>query len=238
MLAQPVSQSKAELELLCANARQMASAPDLNGIDLRDPEWTKSEAKIRNGIAAGKRYTTIRSEWLEKIKPQAWDTEISTLESVTSELGGKWWRFLSPRWKAAKREIASLITGPLPKAAEEMTAILKAIRAAKESKSEFESYDSLLSSLFGRNWLGESSGWNLMASQLDWITSTIRGVCSGQFEDWCLIHVQRLTDRKGLAAMADEAEGLLADYEKNCQTSDRCSQTGRVGEMRNSSTFQ
>jgi very-short-patch-repair endonuclease len=217
MLAQPVSQSKAELEVLCANARQMASAPDLKGIDLRDPEWTKSEAKIRNGIAAGKRYTTIRSEWLEKIKPQAWDTEISTLESVTSELGGKWWRFLSPQWKAAKREIASLITGPLPKATAEMTAILKAIHAVRESKAEFESYDSLLSSLFGQSWVGESSDWKLMARHLDWITSTVKGVRSGQFEDWCLVNVQRLTGRKELATMADEAEGLLAGYEKNCQ---------------------
>ena len=122
LLAQPASQVKAELEVLCVNARQMASAPDLKGIDLRDPEWTKSEAKIRNGIATGKRYTTIRSEWLERIKPQAWDTDISTLESVTSELGEKWWRFLSPQWKAAKREIAGLITGPLPKTTAEMTA--------------------------------------------------------------------------------------------------------------------
>ena len=217
LLARPVSQSKDELDVLCVNARQMASAPDLKGIDLRDPEWTKSEENIRKGIAAGTRYTTILSEWLDKIKPQAWTTDISTLESVTSDLGEKWWRFLSPQWKAAKREIASLITGPLPKATEEMTAILNAIRAAREARAEFESDASLLSSLFGQGWVGESSDWKLMGRQLDWITSTVQGIRSGEFEDWCLSSVQRLTDRKGLATMAEQAVGLLVDYEKNCQ---------------------
>ena len=217
LLARPVSQSRAELEVLCVNARQMASAPDLKGIDLQDPEWTKSEAEIRKAIAAGKCYTTIRSEWLEKIKPHAWNTDTSSLESVTSELGKKWWRFLSPQWKAAKREIASLIIGPLPKATEEMTAILHAVRAVREAGAEFESHDSLLSSLFGQSWVGESSDWKLMGRQLDWITSTVQGIHSGQFEDWCLINVQRLTDRKGLATKAEEAVGLIADYEKNGQ---------------------
>jgi very-short-patch-repair endonuclease len=216
LLAQPVSKAKAELEVLCVNARHMASAPDLKGIDLRNLEWTKSEATIRKGIAAGNRYTAIRSEWLERVKPHAWDTDISALESATSDLGGKWWRFLSPQWKATKREIASLVTGPLPKGTAEMTATLKAIREVGEAKAEFESHDSLLASMFGQSWVGESSDWKHMASQLDWIISTVQGVNSGQFKDWCLINVQRLTDRKGLATTAEEAESLLADYEKNC----------------------
>jgi len=216
LVGQTVPESKEEFAALSANARQMASAPDFRGLDMRDAAWILSEAQIRKGISAGARYTSIRAEWLERIKPEAWSSDIGGLESISSNLGRKWWRFMSPQWKTVKRQVAALTSGTPPKSTEEIAGILKAIRTASENRAEFESLDSLFSALFKQNWKKESSEWQILDRQLDWITSTVQGINSGKFQDWCLSGAQSLQDSKILASSVAEGDGLLADYDRVC----------------------
>ncbi len=217
LLEQTVPQSRSELAILCVNATQISSAPDLIGIDLHDVAWTQQETTIRKGISAGVRYEAIRSEWREKIKPSAWSSDVTTLEAAANKLGRKWWRMVSPQWKATKHEVAALILGALPRSTDEIIAIPKAIRAASESRTELGLHNSLFSTLFGRFWKEEASDWQLLGRQVDWITSTVTGIRSGTFHDWCLLQVQRLPHRDTLLASVSEVEELLANYERICK---------------------
>jgi very-short-patch-repair endonuclease len=216
LLERETPQSKDELLALCTNARQMASAPGLSALDLSDSDWTRQEARVRRGIAAGNRYEAIRAEWRDTIKSAAWSADIADLEASAKRIWNKWWRAIWPRWKRIRREVAGLINGPLPKSSDGIVKILQAIREASENRKELESCDPLLSKLFGRFWQGEASDWKLLEHQLDWIASTAQGIQSGQFQSWCLTNVQRLPAREGLLVAVSEVERLHSDHGREC----------------------
>jgi len=212
LLKQDLPTSKDALLSLCATAKQIANAPSLQGLDLQRAEWAEHETRMRKGISAGALYQATVKEWARAIKPESWKSDVKALEATTNELGGKWWRVLSPRWKAAKLEVSTLIEGPLPKSTSKITRILAAIRTASECQREFESCSSLFSELYGEFSGGEASDWQLMGGQQDWITATLRGIRSGQFQDWSLLGAQRMPHRATLTALAQEAEMSLASF--------------------------
>jgi very-short-patch-repair endonuclease len=213
LLEQAVPQSRNEFVAFCANAKQLADAPDLSGMDLHDSDWIQQDTRIRRGIAALARYQGLTSQWRETIKQTGWSVDVATLEAAASELGKTWWRFISPRWGAVKREIRGLITAPLPKSTDQIIEILKAISIASENKAELESCTPLLSKLFGGFWKCEASDLKLLERQLDWISCTLQGIQSGRFQNWCLEESQRLENKNAVRSMVAKAEQLLADYD-------------------------
>lgn len=96
-----IRQSSHANSVLLPNARHLAEAPDLTGLDLTDLAWNQHEEEIRLGISAGQRLRKLRAEWADRLKPSAWSSDITNLREDLEKLGPKLWRFLSPRWREA-----------------------------------------------------------------------------------------------------------------------------------------
>ena len=60
-------------------------------------------------IAAGRQLSDIREDWNAHLRPEAWTTDVSSLRGEIKMLGDHWWRYMSPRWRSAVRQVKSLL---------------------------------------------------------------------------------------------------------------------------------
>ena len=151
-LGQITPESAGEFDTLCASAKQVALAPPLEGIDLANPDWLKQESQIENALTALSDLIGIRTRWLGVIRDDAWRADVSQLQALLNELGHKWWRLFSPRWKRLRREVAALVTNPSSQSNATMREILEAIRSAEKDSADLASSANLLASLYGSQW--------------------------------------------------------------------------------------
>jgi very-short-patch-repair endonuclease len=212
LLEQDPPDSYNGFESLCANAKQIAIAPELNGIDLTAPDWLTQQAKIKSVIATTIHYVDVQSRWAKTILPTAWTTDIAQLETSLNELGHKWWRFISPRWKALQQDIAQLVSTPLSRSTGGVAEILQAIRSASVDRTAMDASDSLLKSLYGANWAGGESDLKLMEQQLEWIISTHQGIQTGNLSAWCIDAAAGFKNQAALRDHLSESEQLVENH--------------------------
>ena len=212
MLGQTPPESHLEFDTLCACARQVALAPPLKGIDLANPDWLQQESQIEAALCALSGVVGIRSRWKDVIREDVWPADVSQLQDLLNELGNKWWRMFSPRWKRLKREVAALVTKPLNQSNGTMSEILEAIRAAAKDSALLVSTTHLLKSLYGVHWAGEQSDASLLRGQFAWLVFTKRGIQSGQLSEWCLEAEASISDKAALLERLPECQKKAQAY--------------------------
>ncbi len=214
------------------NAKQVALAPPMEGIDLANPDWLNQESQVETALSALSDVVGIHSHWHGVIRDDAWPVDVLELQALLNELGHKWWRSFSPRWRRLKREVAALLTKPLSQSNGTMSEILEAIRSAANDSAVLASSTRLLTCLYGVHWAGEQSDTSLLRGQFAWLVLTKRGIQSGQLSRWCLEVAATFSDKAVLlerlsechrtsqaysACLSDVFEKLKLDNAPNCQ---------------------
>jgi very-short-patch-repair endonuclease len=188
-----------------ATGIKLATAPVLASLDMRSPDWVARGSMIGQAIAEGHRLREIRSNWNAVLQPRAWDREVEALRRDLAETGTRWWRFLSGRWRAAKSACLGLLLHSQPTSLSRMIETLAAISDAARIRESLASQSADLGRLFGTSWRGDDSDWDLLASQFEWMRSSINAIEAGEVADWCVDAGQRIVDR---AALGDKTSVL------------------------------
>ena len=162
-----------EVMALAVTARYLAGAPDLAGVDARSSDWVTREPQIRESLAAGKKNRELHRRFDAVLRPEAWTTNTLELRRTIAELGERWWRAASPRWRQAQKAIEGLCkSGSPPTQAMQVTlldAIAESIRCT--------------GLLGGR---APHADWDLLERQADWVLGAHRGIAEGRLAAWCL----------------------------------------------------
>ena len=201
-----------DFESLHRNAKQVAASPSLAGIDISDQNWLARHSDIRTAITTAARYVELRSKWDGTIRAEAWTTDIASLEATAAGLSQKWWKFLSPRWKTLKREIAQLIVTPLPSSSKDLIEPLQAIRSAAKDRAVIDALAPLVKKLYGDNWADDQSDFKLMERQLEWIVATFKGIQSGGFSNWSLKKAADFHQQDVLCDRLVQSDKLIGEY--------------------------
>jgi len=212
VLGQNPPDSFKDFESLHRNAKQVAASPVLAGINLSDQNWLARHSDIRTAITTTARYVELRSKWDGTIRTEAWTADIASLEATAAELSQKWWKSLSPRWKALKREISQLIMTPLPTSTRGLIEPLQAIRAAAKDRAAIDALAPLLKKLYGDSWADDQSDFKLMELQLEWIVATLKGIQSGSLTGWSIEKAADFHQRDVLCDRLVQSEKLIGEY--------------------------
>ena len=73
------------------------------------PDWVTRGPEIRQAVTDGHHLREIRSKWDRTLQPTAWDRDVDVLKRDLTETGAHWWRFLSGRWREAKKDFSALL---------------------------------------------------------------------------------------------------------------------------------
>ncbi|HLK65432.1 MAG TPA: DUF3320 domain-containing protein [Bryobacteraceae bacterium] len=196
--------SPADAASLTRNAQYLMEAPPLAGCDLRAEVWSQREPEIRRGLSAGRRHRDLHLRFDAALRPEAWSKDVSEIRQDIADLGNRWWRVFSGRWRRAQRSLASLSSGPTPREPERQLTLLDAITEAASCAQRVSHSSSFLSALFGLSWKELDSDWDLLDAQANWIMAA---------PAWCADAQRIAVDKPKGRAQIGQVESSRKEFE-------------------------
>jgi very-short-patch-repair endonuclease len=210
--AEPPQTDRA-VETLCRSARHVLAAPDLGGVVLSSPEWLSQEQPIRQTLAAGARDRDLHRQYGAGLRAEAWGTDTSELRRSVAELGDRWWRLLSSRWRHAKKALAALCTSVPPPDRTSQLALLDALAESAQCARTIAGAGDSMARLFTASWKGADADWDLLATQAEWVIAAQKGIHRGELAVWCLEPAQIAVDRAEVSVRFSELDHVRQEYQ-------------------------
>ncbi len=207
----------ADISHLCRLATRLLDFPQLQGLDLENEIWVKQQSTILKTIKAGKELASIRAQWASQLKPSAWSVDTVPLRSDIQALGGKWWRFLSPRWKSTIQQVKALLVATASSSVSEYLAVTNAIQEAYIADRILSEHEPILVQAYGRHWRGSASNWESLESQFETIVAVSGEIERGSLPNWCSVFLTGTSDRVATRNALRATEEALIDLASNRQ---------------------
>lgn len=195
-----------EVVVLLATAAA-AEAPSLAGVRRDAPEWTRRAAEVDALAADALAFAGLREARDSVLIPSAWETDALAVRRDLAALGGKWWRFLSPAWRRASRQLRGLCRGDAPAGHREQVALLDAVLEARRLRDRLDRSSEMVSRLFAGPVPGwEAAPWRRIGETARWLVRLRREIEEGTVHA-CLLDVldpESPSDLERLKAAAEE----------------------------------
>ena len=179
----------------------VAGAPALLGADHRQAAWRSEAGRITEVASAARRYATIRSRFDAVLMEEAWDRELLAARQALRAYGRKWWRFLRPTFRNARRTIQDLCRVEAPGAVEDQIELIDAVLEVQRLSRGIAESSDLVERLFPTLILGEGSeAHGNLADAADWLVRLHQAESAGLVDS----HIHDLLDcRSDGAELAD-----------------------------------
>ena len=105
--------------------------------------------------------------------------DVSETRNSVADLGGRWWRLLSGRWRNAKKTLAAICTTTAPSDQTAQIELLDAIVESAECVKRTAQAAEQMTPLFATSWKGLDSDWDLIDSQANWAIEAWKGIHQG-----------------------------------------------------------
>ena len=187
-------------------ARRALDGPNLVGVNVQSTEWQTHHSDLEVGLSAGKRLSKLHSEHDNILIPEAWGQNVLEIRQMLAAYGGKWWRFLSGKYRRACRELTGLCMQPLPKTQETQLRIVDAILEAQRTLPHLEKIQELGQRLFGTHWHGESSNWSQLQEIVRYLSALHESVASGELPEALVAYLAANPDLEALQTLVSPVE--------------------------------
>ena len=202
----PVPDTCEVVESLIRAARRALDAPNLTGIDVQSTEWQTHRNDLKVGLSAGERLSDLHSEHDSILIPEAWGQNVLEIRQMLAAYGGKWWRFLSGKYRRACNELTGLCTQPLPKTQEAQLRIVDAILEARRKLPHLEEIQELGQRLFGTHWQGKSLNWSQLQKIVGYLSALHESVANGELPEALVAYLAANPDLETLRTLVSTVE--------------------------------
>ncbi|QIZ75612.1 DUF4011 domain-containing protein [Ferrimonas lipolytica] len=206
----PVPHQLSDCHALMAAAKRALKAPDLDGINLSTEQWQLHREEIEQLIGAGKQLAELRVKHQQRFIDAAWQQQLLPLRTVLAAKGSSWFRWFSGDYRAAKNQLAGMLTGPLSGKPSQWLGWIDDLMAYQQAQQQFEQLQALAQRLFGSQWQGQQSDWSTLTKLSEWIVETFRQIGAGAIPAGLMPF---LTGGNDLSAY----QPLLDSMEQQCQ---------------------
>jgi very-short-patch-repair endonuclease/DNA polymerase III delta prime subunit len=209
-LGMPKTLTIRDIEVVCRAAKRAAEAPKLNGIRLNANDWQLRRDAIRALIKAGNQMTTLKSEFQNVFIEQAWEQDLLSTRRELAATGDKWWRILAKTYRTEKARLRGLSKGELPKSNKECLSLIDSVLAYQEQKKSYDQHSPLGEALFGAQWLGTKSDWEVLARIGDWIFALYDDLGRGEVPAGLINFLSGHPNAGGLNESANQVKAAIS----------------------------
>ncbi len=209
LLGLQIPQVRKDIEILCRAARRAMDAPGLQGIQLRTGDWQMRRDEIRTLITAGLRLSALHARFDIILIPEAWEQDLLELRQHLVNYGDKWWRLLSGDYRRARNRLTGLCKTAAPKEIQEKIELVDAILEARRTQAIVNQFQNLGATLFGAQWQGEKSDWNVLEKLFEWILALYKDIGDGQLPEGILLFLAGNPRVEGFESAIAEVETTL-----------------------------
>ena len=202
----PVPNTCEAVESLIRASHRALDAPNLAGVDVQSTEWRTHRNDLEVGLSAGERLSELHSEHDSILIPEAWKQNVLEIRQMLAAYGGKWWRFLSGKYRRACNELIGLCTQPLPKTQEAQLHIVDAILEARRELSHLEEIQELGQRLFGTHWQEESLNWSKLQEIVGYLSALHESVANDELPEALIAYLAANPDLETLRTLVATVE--------------------------------
>ena len=166
-LGRPVT--LAEVDIICRAAQRAAEAPRLKGLRLSTNDWQTRRDAIRELLEAGKLMTGIQAQHRAMLIEHAWEQDVLIERLHFANYGGKWWCFLSGKFRQSRAKLQGLCKSGLPKGNAECLSMIDGILEYQQRKRIYDQHIALGEALFGAQWNKQRSDWEVLGHLSEWV---------------------------------------------------------------------
>ncbi|VFR96914.1 DNA helicase related protein [plant metagenome] len=195
-----------DVDVVCRAAKRAAEAPKLTGVQLSTGDWQARRDAIKALTDAGAGMSAERARWDATLIEAAWEQDLLPTRQSLARLGSKWWRGVSGDWRTAKRTLQGLAKGELPGEPVQLLAIADSVLAYQRHREAYEAHASLGQALFGAQWQGERSDWDVLDRISQWVIALHDEVGKGDMPQGIVDFLSGHQDASGLGEMAVATE--------------------------------
>lgn len=187
-------------------AKRAADAPKLAGVQLQTQDWQLRRDTLKALLQAGREMAEQRERIGPLVIEAAWQQDFLATRQALLAHGNTWWKFLLGDWRRAKRHVQSVATAPLAGTAAEMLAIVEGVLAFQHHKKIYDQHAGLGETLFGAQWQGVASDWQVLSRLTEWIVALYEDVGKGVLPAGLVNFLAGHPDAAGLGPLAAEVE--------------------------------
>ncbi len=159
----------------------VAERPELSGFNLLPLRSELTCSDIQALTDAGRARTDLRDEYSVSLTAGAWDEDVLETRNAIEELGDKFWRLLSGRYRRSRRKMASLCRSDMPSGKERQLRLLDVIVESQRLTNECKSYTANGAVVYGAHWRSDETDFRVVGPVVDWAMEMHDGIDSGRF---------------------------------------------------------
>ncbi len=212
-LGLPIPTTLDEARSMVRAARRAMDAPAVNGIALNPSDWFSLREDIEKVLGAGRRHAQLQQQYSSLLKPEAWSKEVAEIRQSVIQYGALWWRALSKRYRTAKRMLASMCCEQIPKEQDNQLKLLDAIIQDQQERVVIIQLDDIGRMLFGVQWQGEQSDWEVLMKLKDWVFQLFLEFGDGDLPQGILHFLVGQPDTRQTRTEIGAVEAAVAPFE-------------------------
>ncbi len=188
---------------LLRTIQSLLAAPELDAQPMNGMMWRDHRKAVHELADAGRAITAAHEALDGKVTDAAWDTDFSASQQAYATYGQSTFRMFRSSYRAARRQLKSVITGPQPDTFEKRLDVLKLLQAQYKAKKDIIEGDAVGAKAFGRFWLGLKTDWKRIAAWEQWDTDTAGSGASPRFREMLSL-LDKPDEIRQLAGLVDE----------------------------------
>lgn len=200
-----------DIETLFKAAQRATEAPHLEGLKLTTGDWQVRRDQIKSLLLAGKDASEIKAKWQEQLIDQVWSADLIQIRATWASVGNKWWRFLSSDYRQAKRTLQGFLRVQLPQNPNETLELIDDVLNYQTYYADYQKHKDLGQVLFGAQWQGLESDWQVLKNLTQWIVELYEQIGSGELPQGL---IQFLEGGANLKQISDKLNNLESIYDK------------------------
>lgn len=184
-------------------------------INYESRSWVNKKEDLIEVIRIGSKINKLKSKYASILVPEAWEEDVLAVKRVLTTTGKSWWRFISPEFYNAKKNLLGLSTGNLPKKIDDLIKITDSILEYKRIKPKLTENELLLKEVFRDHFRGEESDWHLLSELNSWILE-LKNLCKEiGIDEEVYIYLNNGIDKASLSPLLKESKNALEGYKKS-----------------------
>ena len=129
------------------------------------------DSRFRESIGVGRVWVECKAKLSDTFNDLAWNHNISSLREPILSGVESWWQRVFGKYRAASRELHSLLKIDLPKEPSERLALLDSLINAQQKLKAFNDESSYLEQSLGAHWRGDKTNFDPIQITLNWVSS-------------------------------------------------------------------
>lgn len=176
----PVPESLHEVGVLHRAANRALQAPHLKGVRLTTDEWQLRRDVIRQTLSAGAEMSRIRVKHQGRFIDAAYKAAVLAIRQGFVGRVDKWWRIFSGPYRRAKTAYRGLLKQGLEGKPVQWLSWIDDLLTFQEQEKVFQEYEQLCQTLFGAQWQGKNSDWEVLSQLSEWIIELYQAIGKGE----------------------------------------------------------